>query len=176
MIRCEAEPCDVNTISAIISHTANESQPSSQRDKSLLLLSRTLFDSLPLKDRCFCAGLCSEFVNVHLFSDVCLIAERGNKTESAMKSMECELQQTREQAEMMLWPTAPVSNEGLSPGRILGGKHVHLLLQLPKCPSFIMGAAPEFWRWHSGTLHANDDLYPQPRAAPVPLAQQISGK
>lgn len=89
-----------------------------------------------------------------------------------MKSMECELQQ----AEMVLRPTAPVSNEELYPGHILGGKHVHLLLQLPKCPSFIMGAAPEFWRWHFGTLHANGDLYPWPGAAPVPLSQHIAGK
>lgn len=93
-----------------------------------------------------------------------------------MKSMECELQQPQERAEMMLWPIAPVSNEEWYPGHILGGKCVNLLLQLPKCTSFIIGAAPEFWHWYSGSLHANDDLYPQPWAAPVPLSEQISGK
>lgn len=90
--------------------------------------------------------------------------------------MECELQQARERAEMMLWPIAPVSKEELNPGRIWGGKHADWLLQLPKCTSFVIGAAPELWHWHSGTLHANDDFYPQPRAAPVPLSEQISGK
>lgn len=93
-----------------------------------------------------------------------------------MKSMECALQQAQEHAEMMLWPIAPVSNEELCPGLILGGKHVTLLLQLPKYASFVIAAAPEFWCWRCRTLHANDDLYPQPRAAPVPLSEQISGK
>lgn len=120
--------------------------------------------------------MCSEFVNVHLFSDVCLITERWNKTESVVKSMEWELQQARERAETMLWPIAPVSNEELHPGHVWGGKHVDLLLQLPKCTSFVIRAAPELWCWHSGTLRANDDFYPQPWAAPVPLSEQVLGK
>lgn len=59
-----------------------------------------------------------------------------------MKSMECELQQARELAETMLWPIAAVSSEELYPGHILGGEDVSLLLQHPKCASFITGAAP----------------------------------